>query len=320
MSQEYVVYGGELSYFTRKLEAAMVFYGAEWRRAPKTPDVEMRAATHQVPVLHTPENWVIADTTPLMRLLDGRFPDRAMFPPGAVGVVVHALEEYFDEWIARTMVHYRWHYEESARFAALKMSGGDEARAANVLNWGPRACRATGTESAHQQRAAEDEYRRILAACESQLQTTAFLLGDRPTAVDCIVLGGLRAHTYMDPTPKRLTEQFPTVVEWTTERADQWAGGGELMTLDQPTPFAAFVLDEMQTTYAPYAIAARDAIGAGAKAFQVDIYDETVSYLTRPYIEQSRQMVVDHIADLDSAERATAINFLDDNGLRQVFA
>lgn len=54
MSQEYVVYGGELSYFTRKLEAAMVFYGAEWRRAPKTPDVEMRAATHQVPVLHTP--------------------------------------------------------------------------------------------------------------------------------------------------------------------------------------------------------------------------------------------------------------------------
>ena len=319
MSQEYVVYGGELSYFTRKLEAAMVFYGADWRRAPKTPDVETRAATHQIPVLHTPENWVIADTTPLMRLLDGRFPDRAMFPPGALGVAVHALEEYFDEWIARTMVHYRWHYEESARFAALKMSGGDEARAANVLSWGPRACRATGTESEHQQRAAEDEYRRILTACEEQLQETAFLLGERPTAVDCIVLGGLRAHTYMDPTPKRLTEQFPTVVQWTTERADTWNGGGELMPLDQPTPFAAFVLDEMQTTYAPYALAARDAVAAGAKAFQVEVYDETVSYLTRPYIEQSRQMIVDRIDDLGAGERAAAQKFLDDNGLRQVF-
>lgn len=262
---------------------------------------------------------MIADTTPLMRLLDGRFPDRAMFPPGAVGVVVHALEV-----LRRVDCPHDGPLPLALRgvrpIRGAQDVGGDEARAANVLNWGPRACRATGTESAHQQRAAEDEYRRILAACESQLQTTAFLLGDRPTAVDCIVLGGLRAHTYMDPTPKRLTEQFPTVVEWTTERADQWAGGGELMTLDQPTPFAAFVLDEMQTTYAPYAIAARDAIGAGAKAFQVDIYDETVSYLTRPYIEQSRQMVVDHIADLDSAERATAINFLDDNGLRQVFA
>ena len=30
MPRKYIVYGGELSYFTRKLEAAMVFYGAEF--------------------------------------------------------------------------------------------------------------------------------------------------------------------------------------------------------------------------------------------------------------------------------------------------
>ena len=320
MSEEYVVYGGELSYFTRKLEAALVFYGANWRRAPKTPEVEARAATHQVPVLHTPENWVIADTTPLLRLLDGRFPHRAMFPTGPLGVAVHAIEEYFDEWIARTMVHYRWHYEESAKFAALRMAGGDEARAATVLSWGQRACRATGTESEHQQRAAEDEYRRILTAAEAQLGDSAFLLGDRPTAVDCIVLGGLRAHTYMDPTPKRVTAEFPTVVDWTTRRADTWTGGGELMTTDSPTPFARFILDEMRTTYVPYALAARDAVHAGAKAFHAEIYDEPVSYLTRTYIEQSRRMVVNRIADLSADERAITQRFLDDNGLIQVFA
>ena len=126
MSTTYTVYGGELSLFTRKLEAAMKFYGADFVVESKTPangqHIETRAATHQVPVLLTPENWMIADTTPLLRMLDARFPQRAMFPPGAQGVLVHILEEYFDEWVARVMVHYRWHYPDSARFAAGRMA------------------------------------------------------------------------------------------------------------------------------------------------------------------------------------------------------
>ena len=77
---DYIVYGGELSYFTRKLEAALIFYGINYEIRPKTPEnreeVEVRSGTHQVPVLHTPENWMIGDTTPLLQLLDGRYPAR----------------------------------------------------------------------------------------------------------------------------------------------------------------------------------------------------------------------------------------------------
>ena len=61
--ERYVLYGGELSYFTRKLEAALILYGADFEFRGKTADVreelEMRSGTHQVPVLHTPENWLI---------------------------------------------------------------------------------------------------------------------------------------------------------------------------------------------------------------------------------------------------------------------
>jgi glutathione S-transferase len=158
MAQHYVVYGGELSLFTRKLEAALQFYGAQYARVPKTSDnaalIESRSGTHQVPVLLTPENWMIADTTPLLRLLDGRFPDRAMFPVGAAGVLVHVIEEYLDEWVARVMVHYRWHYPHSAEFAAQRMAAGNAAMVERMLSWVPRACRATGTESQHQREAA----------------------------------------------------------------------------------------------------------------------------------------------------------------------
>ena len=93
MVKTYKIYGGELSYFTRKLEAAMIFYGADFEMIAKgSADVEMietRCGTHQVPVLLTPENWMIADTTPIMIMLDARFPGRAMFADGPTGVLVH---------------------------------------------------------------------------------------------------------------------------------------------------------------------------------------------------------------------------------------
>lgn len=298
----YTLYGGELSLFTRKLQAALLFYGAPYEFIPKAQadgeQLEIRSGTHQVPVLKTPENWVIADTTPIMSMLDGRFPGRRMFPVGAPGLLVHILEEHLDEWIARVMVHYRWHYADSARFASMKIALGNAEAAARVAEWGPRACRATGTGSEQQQRAAEAEYVRLLEAAEAQLKDTAYLLGDRPTAVDCMVLGGLRAHTYMDPDPKKVVAGFPTVVEWTERRADQWTGDGDLAPLPDSTPFARHLLSEMADTYVPFVLGNREAQLAGAKAFHAQIYGEEVSYLTRSYPEQSRQMVVDRVENL----------------------
>ena len=314
-NSQYLVYGGELSYFTRKLEAALIFYGADYEMRSKNQDnreeIELRSGTHQVPVLHTPENWLIADTTPLIHMLDARFPDRRLFPAGEIGVLVQVLEEYFDEWIARTMVHYRWHYPRSAEFASQKMAGGNAKAAARVRDWGPRACRATGTDSEHQQQAAEAEYLRILQAMEGQLAATAYLLGERPTALDCVLLGGLRAHTNMDPDPKEVTAEFPRVVAWSEGAANAWSGEGALAEFPKSTPFARFVLGEMATTYQPYALANRDAQHAGAKAFHVNVYDEEVSYLSRPYPEQSRQMISEKISTrLDATQRLAVTDWL----------
>lgn len=320
MVQTYTIYGSELSYFTRKLEAAMIFYGADFAVKAKTQEVEARAATHQVPVLQTPENWMIADTTPLLHLLDSRFVFRPMFPAGPLGVLVHIVEEYFDEWIARTMVHYRWHYEESAQFASERMGGGDADAAARIRQWGPRACRATGTDSAVQQAQAEAEYERILVALEAQLSETAYALGDRPTAVDCILLGGLRGHTNMDPAPRALVEKYPLVKAWAESKADKWNGDGELVSFPGSTPFASFVLQEMTSTYVPFVLGNAEALAVGAKAFHARIYGEDVSYLTRPYPEQSRQMIRNKILNrLNSDDAASVYHWLRDIGLETCF-
>ncbi len=322
--RSYVVYGGELSYFTRKLTAALHFYQAPYELRGKTPDVreevEARSGTHQVPVLHTPENWMIADTTPLIELLDGRFPERRLFPPGPLGVLVHLLEEYFDEWIARTMVHYRWHYPRSAEFASLRMAGGDAEAAARVAAWGPRACRATGTDSPSQQQAAEAEYQRLMDGAERQLGETRFLLGDRPTALDCVVLGGLRAHTNMDPDPKEMLARYPRVVAWAERDARAWDGAGELAPFPQSTPFAAAVLGELGEHYLPVLAANVQALAAGAKAFSAESYGESVSYLTRAYPVRSWQMVQQRLARLPAEQRRSAEAWADSLGLGEALA
>lgn len=310
MPQEYIVYGAPISLFTRKLEAAMRFYGAPHRIEPKLEtnreEIEVRSRTHQVPVLRTPENWVVADTTPIIDLLDARFPARRLVPPGSLGVLVHVVEEVLDEWFARVMVHFRWHYEENTRHVISLITGReltlDEARESPLAQWGPRACRATGTESPHQQEAAEREYFGLLSALESQLAVTAYALGTRPSSVDAMLLGGLRAHTNADPVPD--LGSWPKVLAWEEKEADRWDGGGTLAPFPESTPLASHLLEVARSHYAPFLLGNARALEAGEKAFVVATYGEEVSYLTRPYPEQSRRMIHARIRDrLDDAER-----------------
>ena len=331
----YIIYGMELSLFTRKLESAMIFYQAPFECKSKTAalraELEHRSGTHQVPVLHTPENWMIADTTPIMMMLDGRFPPRALFPAGPLGVLVHIVEEYLDEWVARVMVHYCWHYADSTRFAIEKLTremladaNEEEVRAAidnaQIADWGRRACRATGTASEQQQRAAEAEYERLLDVIDQQLQQTRYLLGDRPCAVDTIVLGGLRAHTNMDPAPKRIVAGYPRIIQWCEQDADQWDGKGALVPFPESTPFAQTVLSRMQHTYKPFILANAKAQANKDKAFVVSMYGEDVSYLSRPYPERSRHMIMDRIAyQLHEEEKAVVSDWLEQIGLADCF-
>lgn len=321
----YVLYGSRQSLFTRKLEAALVFYGAPFefvlkRGRPDAEEIERRAGTHQVPVLLTPEGWMLADTTPIIDLLDQRFPDRRLFPEGPLGVLVQVVEEYLDEWVARTMVHYRWHYPASAEFASRAIAGGDEKAAEFIRGWGPRACRATGTETPFHQAAAEAEYERLLAAADAQLAETRYLLGDRPSAVDCMMLGGFRAHTLHDPDPRKVVERFPRLVAWAERGADAWDGLGAWANFPTSTPFARHVLEETASRYAPVLAANAAAVESGAKAFTVDTYGEPASYLARAYPVRSRELIRERIGRrLFGRERLEAERWLEGLGLAEAF-
>ncbi len=310
----YTVYGMDRSYFSRKLDAAMTWYGLPFEFVAKTmvvaADVEAKAGTRQVPVLVTPDGSHVPDTTPIMSMLDELVPQRRMFPDGSLGVLVHLVEEWFDEWIPRTALHYRWNFPESAAYAMADMAAQlapDAAEPAKqmlgqgIRGWGLKACRATGVSEPAQQRFAEDEYARVLAAADLQLGRTRFLLGERPCAVDASVLGGLRAHFDADPVPRAQLAEFANLRRWIDDTSLTWDGTGELAAFPQSTGFARFVLAEMAGAFQRFAIANGAALAAGDKGFVINVGGRDVSYKARAYPQQSREMIKERIAGLPAA-------------------
>lgn len=295
----YVLYGPDPSAFTRKLEAALIFYGAPFERVREIADqreqLQLRAGTHQVPVLKTPENWVLADTTPIMLLLDGRFPRRRLFPDGPRGFLVHVLEDVLDEWVSRVYVHYRWHYPENTRYALARLGSGIGGDAATLTNWGQRSCRATGTEPESQRAFAEAEYHALMAAADAQLARTSYLLGERPCAIDAALLGGLRAHTHHDPLPN--LAEFRNVIAYAQGARDRWDGSGEFAPFPESSDFARHLLRLAEDCYMPFIEANRRARAAGSKSFELSVYAEPVSFMARAYPELSRDMLVRHFHD-----------------------
>ena len=328
--KKYTIFGSDISLFTRKLEAAFECYGAPFEIKPKTPEIktalETRAATHQIPVLLTPENWVLADTTPILMMLDGRYPHNRLFPLGVNGVIVHVLEEILDEWMARTMVHFRWHYDENTQFVISKLKGESvdvsTARQHQLAKWGLRACRATGTESVVQQSYAEKEYFGIIAALEEQLAVTPYALGFRPTAVDTILMGSLRGHTNFDPLPDMTG--YPRVQTWNSdnkERSNTSTLKDDIDVFDETNPFVDHLIRLAKEQYAPFITGNRQALLNGNKAFTAETYGEEISYLAREYPERSRRMVVQRIQhQLDETERRVVISWLENHGLDHCFS
>jgi glutathione S-transferase len=265
---------------------------------------------------------MLADTTPILGVLDARFPLRRLFPPGPLGVLVHIVEEVLDEWIARTMVHYRWHYDENTRAVVAELSGREvslaEAREYPLAQWGLRACRATGTESTTQQAAAESEYLGLLDALDLQLQSTAFAMGARPSAVDTILIGSLRGHTNRDPIPDLSSRT--RILQWEAAAARFDGARGTWADFPESTPFAQHLLKLARDCYRPFILGNAQALARGAKAFTADTYGESVSYLCRAYPERSRQMIRQRIAnELEPVERELVANWLESIGLADCF-
>ena len=141
MTANYLVIGSEESPYSVKVRSYFRYKGIphDWReRGQAAEEFAKHARLPLVPLVVTPDDTGIQDSTPIIEAMEARYPDPGIHPGGAVaGFVSALLEEFGDEWGNKWMFHMRWAREidqvtVSRRFAANAPDGQVEAVARTI--------------------------------------------------------------------------------------------------------------------------------------------------------------------------------------------
>ncbi len=317
---EYLLIGNQLSFFSRKLEAQLRFQQIPWRWLFKTqeraPELEARAGTHFIPLLQTPDRWIINDTIAIGPMLNDRFSEHPVIPTTpAQRSACFILEDALNHWMGRAAVHSRWCYPENVewvglRFGANMMLDQDISEALTAeehelvsgigqmmyQGFGKNVCETLGVGPDESDKVQAD-FQALLAALDSHLEQHSFLLGERPCLADFALAGVFKAHFITDPTPKgwlgnyaaRMTEYTEHFFGDTIETSGSWIAEDALPESLSP------LLDYLKKTYYTLAPASISAAMAGEKFYTLDYGYGPVQVRSQKRLDLARRHVQDEI-------------------------
>ncbi len=223
----YRLLGADVSYYTAKIRAYLVhkqlpFEDVLATRAVFREFILPRVGWPVIPVLLTPEDETLQDTSDMVDALEARHPTPALIPITPVRRFAALLFElYADEWIKVPALHYRWHYDRD--FAVMEFGRNNDPErspeeqrcigekiAAPFAAW-PEALGATPPTIP----AIEADYLGLLADFDAHFAHHPYLFGDAPTLADCALYGPFHAHLYRDPNSgKVMRAHAPRVIDW----------------------------------------------------------------------------------------------------------
>lgn len=327
---QYIVYGHESSYFTMKLVAAFRLCGVACTLQHVTTDnaqhLKERSGTHRIPVLElVPQDWIVADTTYIMRALLPQL----YGSDGSSRGLISMLEEFFDEYMPRAAVCQRWMIPENVETAVKRicqaslphdMSQSErEAKTEQLVPaikmWGPKSCRALGVSEPHQRDACLAELDRVFSIVERCLVSGRYILGSMwPTAVDAVVLGSLRAHFFHDVRgldPARFPKLHKLCVRVFEGPEMEPPPGVSSPIVLESVLVHELMRDEAMRNFVLITRANGVALHAKQKSFVVHINGSPVSILTRQEPYTSWRVLLSTIERDDSVKQLIRLHQLD---------
>ena len=304
MSDVYRLYGAELSPYSVKARSYLRYKGLphRWivRGAATQGEFQAYAKLPLIPLLVTPENEAMQDSTPLIEELERRHPEPALQPGDAPRAFLSALiEEYADEWGNKAMFHYRWSFEADRLSAAWRIAGSilgpdaaqsdlQQAAAGIVQRMVPRL--ALVGSHAGTKDLIESSFRRQLEIAEAHLASRPFLFGKRPALADL----GFAAQLYelsTDPTPQALMQHFPGVLAYVARmNAPRAEGGFEGWETLSPT-LTPLLREEVARYYLPWAHANAIAVKNDSRSFEIDLGGRRYSQAPQKYHVKSLAVI-----------------------------
>lgn len=243
----YQFIGAPLSLYSGKVRGYL-----RWKNVPFSETLSTREVYEQevvrrlgygmVPIIVTPQDDTVQDTTDIIDYFEKNAPGPSVYPEGPVQKLAALVLELFgDEWLLIAAMHYRWAYNEDfayqefgntafptlppeVRFARGKLAA--EKFKGSLPFLGITAKSAPAIEAT---------YEEFLRGFNAHLARHDFLFGSRPSIGDYGLLGPLYAHNYRDPKSGEHMERVaPRVADWARRtHAPQQALSGAFVTDDE---------------------------------------------------------------------------------------
>ena len=271
----------------------------------------------------------VVDSTFIIRRLEREHAGRSVLPSDpVVAFVDYLLEEYADEWLTKSVMHFRWHHAEDTKKAgrtlplALDTQLAPEAAEQFTRMFTKRQTGRLHVVGSNETTKAliESSYLRFLKLLRAHLEGHPFLMGARPGASDFAVFGQLTQLTQFDPTPMALAlEHAPRVFAW-VEHAEDLSGAActedDWVKRDSIPDTLLALLTEMGRTYVPVMLANEKALDEGHDEVRTEVDGTTWVQHPFPYQRKCVAWVRDEYIKLSTADRRLVDRLLEGTGCK----
>jgi len=227
-SNNYTLYGWEVSPFTAKVKAYLAYKKVPFQTSVPSMlklkrFIEPKVGKIIMPVIMDEKGEVTQDSSVIIDHLEARFPDNPVNPSLPKQRFVSMLMELCgDEWLTMAALHYRWNYPENRKFilnefgqsALPYFPGVVQRKVASVFAQKMKGYLPILGITEETQSALEANTHKILSLLNRHLEQNPYLLGDKPCVGDFSLYGPIYAHLHRDPSPKNLVSNYPNTLGW----------------------------------------------------------------------------------------------------------
>jgi glutathione S-transferase len=294
------IYGSEMSPYSVKVRSYFRYKGLphQWlmRNASNQADYQKYAKIPLIPLVVTPDDEGIQDSTPIIERVEALHPQPSVHPNEPVTAFLSTLlEEFGDEWGNKWMFHYRWAREVDQMSAAGRIAGQMQ----------PRAPESQHAETSAQIRGRmvdrvwfvgsneitapqiEASFETAIDLLEAHFSAHRYLFGAKPALGDFGLWGQLYC-AWTDPTAGALIEgRAPALLAWIHRMLWPRAEGDfeTWPTLSSTlTPLLSTLVGRL---FLPWSVANARAIASAAESFTVTLDGHTWTQKPQKYHARS---------------------------------
>ena len=331
--------GAPGSPYTRKMLAYMRYRHIGYELLigdPATENLDLpKPKVELLPTFYLPndsgEIEAVVDSTPLIRRFESEFGGRECLPSNPVlGFLNYLIEDYSDEWLTKSMFHYRWYYEPDIKKAGdilplwrdLNMSVEQHKKiSAFIADRQISRLYVVGSNDVTAP-VIEASYLRFLEILGDIIAKQTFVLGSRPSSADFGIYAQLTQLAKFDPTPMALClEKAPRVFAWTDvidDLSGQVCEDDGWVTVDQAKEVLNPLLQEVGRTYVPALLANAKALQAGEKQMETTIDGQPWQQPSFPYQGRCLMWINEEYQKLSDSDRKQVDDILGGTGCEEM--